>query len=294
VKDKSYRATPIGGEVGRFLRSLRWSDASPNTLDSYETTLAQLAYDFAHRELVDLTTDDLRGFLDEHWGEAAPATRRQRLAAVKSFYRFCIEERGLDRNPIEKVKPPKRTDVARNAYAPDIIEQLREAQLTLRDQIAVQLLGRLGLRKNELRLVQVGDFDLIHGDVKVHAKGGHIHKVPFAFATLTSDIEVHVVGRGPKEYLLYPKADAARPLTSFGIHLWFKRALNAAGLPETIKMHELRHSAADNLWRQTGNIVHAKQLLRHRSVGTTEAYLHPSMDDLTAAMRTMGDDREPN
>jgi site-specific recombinase XerD len=80
-------------------------------------------------------------------------------------------------------------------------------------------------------------------------------------------------------------------MTSYGIHLWFKRALKTAGLPETIKMHELRHSAADNLWRETGNIVHAKQLLRHRSVGTTEAYLHPSMDDLTAAMRTMGDAR---
>ena len=66
-----------------------------------------------------------------------------------------------------------------------------------------------------------------------------------------------------------------------------------AGLPETIKMHKLRHSAADNLWRETGNIVHAQQLLRHKSVGTTEAYLHPSMDDLTAAMRSMGDGREP-
>jgi site-specific recombinase XerD len=57
-------------------------------------------------------------------------------------------------------------------------------------------------------------------------------------------------------------------------------------------MHELRHSAADNLWRKTGDIMDAKQLLRHRSVGTTEAYLHPSMDDLTAAMRQMGDARE--
>ena len=91
-----------------------------------------------------------------------------------------MEERGLQHNPIEKVKPPKMTDASRNAYAPDIIEQLREGQRTLRDQIGVQLLGRLGLRKNELRLVQVGDFDLIHGTVKVHAKGGHIHKVPLA------------------------------------------------------------------------------------------------------------------
>jgi integrase len=57
-------------------------------------------------------------------------------------------------------------------------------------------------------------------------------------------------------------------------------------------MHELRHSAADNLWRKTRDIMDAKQLLRHRSVGTTEAYLPPSMDDLKAALRSMGDDRE--
>lgn len=57
-------------------------------------------------------------------------------------------------------------------------------------------------------------------------------------------------------------------------------------------MHEMRYSAADNLWRETGNIVHAKQLLRHKSVGTTEAYLHPSMDDLKEALKSMGDDRE--
>jgi integrase len=50
-------------------------------------------------------------------------------------------------------------------------------------------------------------------------------------------------------------------------------------------MHELRHSAADGLWRKTGDIMDAKQLLRHRSVGTTEAYLHPSMDDLISKRR---------
>jgi len=115
VKDKAYRATPIGGEVGRFLRALRWSDMSEDTLLSYETTLSRPSYDFSDRTLADLTTDDLRDSLDERWGEAASATRRQRLAALKSFFRWEVEERGLAFNPIEKVKPPKKTDVARNA-----------------------------------------------------------------------------------------------------------------------------------------------------------------------------------
>jgi site-specific recombinase XerD len=185
VKDKSYRATPIGGEVGRFLRSLRWSDVSENTILSYETTLARLSYDFAHLgSLGELTTEMLRDFLDEHWGDSSPATRRQRLAAVKSFFRWAVEERGVGDNPIEKVKAPEGKSVERQAYAPDMIDALRDAQPSLRDQIAVQLLGRLALRRNELRLLRVGDFDLSRGTVRVHGKGGKIVVLPLGFKTL--------------------------------------------------------------------------------------------------------------
>lgn len=66
---------------------------------------------------------------------------------------------------------------------------------------------------------------------------------------------------------------------------WFKLCVERAGLSSSIKMHELRHSAADNLWRQTGNLLLAQQLLRHESVATTQLYLHPNRDDLEAALR---------
>jgi site-specific recombinase XerC len=39
-------------------------------------------------------------------------------------------------------------------------------------------------------------------------------------------------------------------------------------------MHELRHSAADNFWRATGDLILAKELLRHQSVATAHEYLH--------------------
>jgi site-specific recombinase XerD len=71
-----------------------------------------------HHRLVERARAD---FLDEHWGDAAPATRRNRLAIVKSFFRFCCEERGLETNPAERIKPPKRASVERQAYAPDVI-----------------------------------------------------------------------------------------------------------------------------------------------------------------------------
>ena len=95
------------------------------------------------------------------------------------------------------------------------------------------------------------------------------------------------MGRHPDEYLLYPKKDTMQSMSLSAVHRWFKRALARAGLPATIKIHELRHSAADNLWRETGNLLLAQELLRHESVATTQAYLHPTRDDLSDALASL-------
>jgi integrase len=61
------------------------------------------------------------------------------------------------------------------------------------------------------------------------------------------------------------------------VHRWFKRCTERAGL-QSFPSHELRHSAAQALWRKTGNLVLAQELLRHEDIGMTRAYLHPSLE----------------
>jgi site-specific recombinase XerC len=39
------------------------------------------------------------------------------------------------------------------------------------------------------------------------------------------------------------------------------------------------------LWRATGDVVLAQQLLRHADVRTTRGYLHPDLDRLAEGMR---------
>lgn len=72
------------------------------------------------------------------------------------------------------------------------------------------------------------------------------------------------------------------------VHRWFKKCLERAGAPN-MPMHELRHTAADEIWRVTGDLVKAQQLLRHESIATTQIYLHPNQDDLAEAMRAVDD-----
>ena len=294
VKDKSYRRTPIGREVGRFLRALRWADGSPLTEDSYETTLARLAVehdDFASMAAfcTPVGTELLRDFLDRNWGTSARNTRKQRTSAIRSFFQWGVDDGLIGWNPAAAIKLPRgsRGGEERVAYAIPTLLKLVRSQPSLRDQCALQLLCRMALRKNELRLLKIGDIDLVRNLIIVNGKGGRIAVMPLELPSLRDDLYLHIQGEGrqPSEYLIYPRHDRRRPMDPASVHRWFKRCLEEAGLPTTMKTHEMRHSAADHLWRGEGDIVKAQMLLRHSSVATTQGYLHPTRADLAEAMR---------
>ena len=299
VKDKSYRRSAIGQEVGRFLRALRWSGHSPATLDAYELTLAKLAiehddFDSVGRFCSPDGTELLRDFLERNWGEAKPATKRRHLAAVKSFLAWELAERRIEWNPAASIRAPRLRSGGeeRIAYAVPTLLQLVRSQPALRDQCALQLLCRMALRKNELRLLRIRDIDLVRNLLVVHGKGGTTVVMPLEFVSLRDDLYLHVQGdeRAPDEYLLYARERRTSPMDASSVHRWFKACLDRAGLPATIKPHEMRHSAADHLWRGTGNLVMAQQLLRHASVQTTQRYLHPTRRDLADAMHRLEED----
>ena len=293
VKDKSYRRTPIGQEAARYIRSLRWGEARENTVDSYEGTYARLALDHDDYEgLVGFCTptgpEYLREFLARHWGDAKPATKRQRTSAIRSLFAWALEEHMIPWNPAVALRLPRqRGGEERVSYPQAILVQLVVRQESLRDQCALQLLCRMGLRKDELRRLRISDIDLTRDLLIVHGKGGKDAVLPLAFPKLNRDLELHVRERQGDEYLLYPRSYRRRPLDASSMHRWFKRCLERAELPATILMHELRHSAADHLWRESGNLVLAKELLRHESVATTQTYLHPSRQDLALAMHRL-------
>jgi integrase len=45
--------------------------------------------------------------------------------------------------------------------------------------------------------------------------------------------------------------------------------------------------AADAVYRQRGDVAMAQMLLRHESLSTTQAYLHPTKRDLAETLRAL-------
>lgn len=294
MRDRTWVDTPIGREVNAYLRALRWQSESKNTHDAYEMVLGLLALRHADWQgLADFCDpagpEYLREFLDAEWGGAASSTKRQRTSIVRSLFRWAALEKRIPYDPTTTLKAPKgRGRATRQAYPVAMLHSLVAAQDSLRDQVAVQLLCRLGLRKDELRRIQWRDVDLVRGYVLVHGKGGKDELVPLVGQVAEDMRLLHLeADPHPDTFLLAPRGRPRSAMDPASVHRWFKRCVEAAGLPETIKMHEMRHSAADAVYRERGDVAMAQLLLRHESLSTTQAYLHPTKRDLADTLRAL-------
>ena len=303
VKDRSYRATPLGLVVARYYRWKRneWG-ATDTTLRDYEAILARLALYFADLEIKDfeppIGTERIRELWDHHWGDRTPRTRAKVLSVLRDFFAWAVREQLLHGNPATPITRPKQRGVERGTFAVATFEKVIAAQPRLRDRIALQLLFLLGLRKSELAAIQFKHFDLARRRLVVFGKGGKIRNVPIIDDQLRLDLERHILDRAPApdEFLLYPErhgplnqhrnatGDApygllwenrSKAMSGTTLHRWWSNCLDRAQVPHQ-PMHEARHTAITELLRFPGShMKHAQLLAGHSSEATTaDVYGH--------------------
>lgn len=217
VKDRSYRATPLGLEVARYYRWKKneWG-ARPETMRDYEAILAKLCVHFADLDLPDFTppvgTERLRDCWDHYWGDRAPRTRAKVRSVWIDFFDWAIRERGLHGNPARALAAPKKRDTPTETFPPSFVNRVLAAQPYLSDRLGCTLILRYGLRRGGLANVQFKHFDFERRELTVHTKGGRIYKLPVpdeAFwrelGALGLEIQAH-----PDDFLIPGRQDTRR------------------------------------------------------------------------------------
>jgi integrase len=304
VKDRSYRATPLGLEVAKYYRWKKneWG-ATKETLRDYEAILARLALYHADLELQDFAppvgSDRLRDCWDHYWGDRAARTRSKVRSVWVDFFDWAVRERGLYGNPARALARPKERGKERGVFEAENVAKLISAQPRQRDRIALHLLFRLALRKGELAAVQFKHFKHDRKRLTVFGKGGTVAPVP-----IPDDLRLILADYAadercePGQFLLYPEKrgaggkllweDRYARMSSTALHRWWHRCLVNAGLPPR-PMHEARHTAITEFLRATGNLKLAQQLARHQSITTTaDIYGHLDDHDLERALELLG------
>lgn len=307
VKDRSYRATPLGLKVARYYRWKKneWG-ATAETMRDYERTLAWLAIDHADLDLVDFEppvgTERVREFLDHRWGDRTPRTRAKNLSILRDFFRWAVREGHMHADPTVPILRPRQRKPRTTTFAVGLPERIIRAQPRTRDRLALGLLFYLGIRKGELRGIRFRDFDYGRGLLGVLGKGQKWRDVPLVHQPTRLELERYLLDEAPApdDYLLYPEKrgphgthgpvdilwhDTKRMLSSSATHRWWVACLERAGVDHQ-RMHDSRHTAITALIRATGNLKAAQLLAGHESIQTTaDIYSHLDTSDVADALR---------
>jgi site-specific recombinase XerC len=318
VKNKAYRAFPLGQEAGAYLRQNR-GRLLPNTYKTYESCLDKLARYFADLELKDFEppvgTERLEEFIDDLWGDSAARTRAKNISVIKGFFEWATLSQRLHGDPARPIRPPKKRGVERTTFSADQ-ERAILAQNDRRDRLALHLLLKEGIRKGALQGVQFRHFDHAQRRLTVFTKGGKVQTLPVVDPAFWNDIERHILdwGAQPNEYLL-PRRTVRpnrhkpgekfvteyrdEPMGVHGLHKWWYACLERArvvakGTTSGERMHKARHTAGQRVLDHTrGNLKAVQKLLGHSSISTTgDIYTDWDIDQLAETLRGMLDTEE--
>lgn len=215
------------------------------------------------------------------------------VVALRSFLRYC-HLAGLIETDLSAAAMPvtgrrhsrlprgiSRADARALLHACD-----RRTTVGRRDYAVILTVLRLGLRANEVAVLELGDVDWRAGQIMVHGKGRRVDLLP-----LPADVGEAIAG-----YLRHPRPPTPRRevfltaiaprtgLSRTGVSCIVRRACVRAGIGP-VGAHRLRHSLACEMVRAGVPLPEIGQVLRHHHGTSTLIYARVDVDQLRTIAR---------
>jgi integrase/recombinase XerC len=303
----------------RHLSSVR--NASPHTLRNYESDLRQFVEFLsppgeAVPAVAQLDHHLVREYVaDLYDRRLEKSTIARKLAALRSFCRFCVRDGSLKANPARLVpapKLPKRLPGVLSAEEVNgFLDQIGaldaqsakpgakkkrqrggatadEAGLILkRDRAILEMLYAAGLRVSELTGLNLEDIDHDARMLRVRGKGRKERLVPYgekaeaalaAYAPLRAELlrRARPGANVQAVFLNY----AGRRLMPRSVDRLVKKYARMMGTGWDVHPHSFRHAFATHLLTDGADLRAIQELLGHQSLSTTQKYTHTSIRHL--------------
>jgi integrase len=157
----------------------------------------------------------------------------------------------------------------------------------------------MGARRSECLTLEWTDVDWINNRVRLIGKGSRGKGPKIVWVPMPPEIRellYSIRNNHPAKVFTYVASFTSTlrngevimrgqryPITKYSLRREFDAKRVKAGLSD-FRFHDMRHTAATRLLRQTGNLKMVQKLLRHSDIGTTAKYAHVFDDDLAEAM----------
>jgi len=211
------------------------------------------------------------------------------LVAIRTFFRFLVQEGVLESNPVEELESPKMARTLPEILTLKEIEQILEqpdlqTPLGTRDRAMLEILYATGMRVSELTQLPIQQVNLEGGYVLLYGKGSKERIVPLGseamkWVTVYLKTARGTLSKGKESPSLFiNRLGKGMSRQNFWKNL--KDYGRRAGLRKRITPHLLRHSFASHLLERGADLRSVQMMLGHADISTTQIYTHVTEERL--------------
>ncbi len=239
----------------------------------------------------------VRSFIYALHGSNKPSSVARKLSALQTFFRFLVQEKVVERNPLIGVARPKQGQYIPVFLTVDEVFRLLEAPapqdpFAARDKAMLELMYSTGMRVAELVSLQRNSLDFETEMVTVTGKGNRERLVPMGSPAVDALLKYFpqrqtLLSQGGQSGsvtdldVLFVNHRGGR-LTTRSVERLVSMYAQRVGLLAQVTPHALRHSFATHLLEMGADLRLVQELLGHVSLSTTQRYTHLTVDHLMA------------
>jgi integrase/recombinase XerD len=260
---------------------------SRNTIEAYGLDLTRFLDYLKGRGIKEprgIGKFEVRGFLLSlrRKNLSAKSIRRD-LSAIRTFFKFLIQEGILEINPIDDLESPQASKKLPEILSLNEIERLLEqpdlqTRLGIRDRAMLEMLYATGMRVSELTRLPTHQVNLEGGYVLLYGKGSKERIVPLGseamnWVTLYLSTARGLLAKTKQSPFLFINR-SGKGMSRQGFWKNLRDYARKAGLRKRITPHLLRHSFASHLLERGADLRSVQMMLGHVDISTTQIYTH--------------------
>ena len=275
---------------------------SAHTLTAYQTDLSQFQsyLNLTHQlfDLKEVKMTHIRGWIITMIeNRDASTTVNRKISCLKSFYKFCLKNRYVLKNPTTKlIRPRVPTRLPKDVRYEKIMDIKDKLELDtesnefakFRDYAMFMTFYLCGIRRNELIELTWDKLDYAQKQISVLGKGKKERRIPLKSELIEilrkyqqiqatdianlQDNGIFVLDNGKR---MYPNF----------VYRKIQHYLALVSTQKGIGPHTLRHSFASHLLNEGAELNAIKELLGHSSLAATQIYTNSSIEKLRQVHR---------
>ncbi len=272
-------------EISEYMEYLQIERGlSQNTIDAYSRDLYLFCNFLEEHQISDLNNIskiNINMYIKKlHDDKIAPTSVTRKLASLRGWFLWLIDNKYINSNPIQGIKQPKLTRKLPRVLNITEIQTLLTEEMSTMDKALFELLYAAGLRVSELVNLNLQNVDLVSGYVRCFGKGSKERIVPIGKKACDAlkkyinlrelTIKKYNLSNIKKLFL----KDSGKSVSRQDVYNFIKQM--GQSIDKQISPHTIRHSFATHLLENGADLRVVQELLGHADVSTTQLYTHIS------------------